>query len=128
MQSVVATSSAEAELYANNKCAAECIGVKSIAADFGDNRDVVIYTDSLAALGIIKRTGVGRLKHLDVQYLWCQELLQKRRARFMKVHTTLNPVDMMTKPTDGDTIIRNTACLGLQFRNGRADEAPKLCI
>ena len=30
-------------------------------------------TDSCAALGIAERTGIGRVRHLDVGLLWIQE-------------------------------------------------------
>ena len=49
------------------------IGVASMAKDFGIQLSALVHTYSTAALGIVHRKGLGRTRHLDVQYLWLQE-------------------------------------------------------
>ena len=34
---------------------------------------IVLYTDATVERAFAHRTGVGRLKHLDVRYMWVQE-------------------------------------------------------
>ena len=50
--------------------------------DLGWGRtELVVHTDSTAARGIAKRTGVGRVRHLEVADLWVQDRLRKRGLR-----------------------------------------------
>ena len=62
-QSIVATSTAEAELYAGNRAATESMGVQAFAKDLGRAVTIRLHIDSSAALSIISRTGLGRAKH-----------------------------------------------------------------
>ena len=36
-----------------------------------------LYTDSSAAKGAIHRSGTGRMKHVEAQHLWVQEMAAK---------------------------------------------------
>ena len=66
-QSVIAVSSAESELYALVKTVAELLGIKSALADWGFNTAGCIKSDASAALGIIQRQGLGKVRHIDCQ-------------------------------------------------------------
>ena len=72
-QTVVALSSGEAELYALTKGAAQTLGLISLARDFGYEVRGTIHSDASAALGIVAREGLGKLRHVRVQYLWIQD-------------------------------------------------------
>ena len=61
-QSIVATSTAEAELYAGNRPATESMGVQAFANDLGRTVPIRLHIDSSAALSAIRRTGVGQSK------------------------------------------------------------------
>ena len=65
-QASVTLSSAEAELVAMCKLAAEMIGIGSLAADLGKDLKVVMYADSSAAIAIAKRKGAGQLRHINI--------------------------------------------------------------
>ena len=65
-----------------------------------------IMADASAALGIIGRTGLGKLRHIDTSYLWLQQDSIKRKLRLNKVKGTENPADMNTKGLNGDDISR----------------------
>ena len=41
-----------------------------MAADLGIDLTARIHVDASAALGILERRGVGRVRHLDVGALW----------------------------------------------------------
>ena len=72
-QSSITLSSAEAELVAMCKLAAEMIGLGSMAADLGKDVKVVLHADSSAAIAIAKRRGAGKLRHINIGLLWIQE-------------------------------------------------------
>ena len=73
-QATIALSSAEAELIAAVRGAAEGLAVRSLVRDFGQDCGLRIHVDSSAAIGICKRTGVGKIRHLDTR-------LRRRCAR-----------------------------------------------
>ena len=68
-QQVVALSFAEAGLYALIKCACQSIGLIRLADDFGISFKAQVMTDASAALGIVQRKRLGKLRHIDVQWL-----------------------------------------------------------
>ena len=72
-QNHVTLSSAEAELYAMVKCAAELLGIRSMLRDFGRGSSSVLYADSSTALAIAKRKGAVKMRHRNVNRLWIQE-------------------------------------------------------
>ena len=80
-QATVATSSGEAELYALVKAAAEGLGFQSVARDLGVGFRVALWVDSSAAQSISSRSGIGRTKHVDVKFLWVQEVCIKSRVK-----------------------------------------------
>ena len=51
------------------KAATEGIGLQSLARDLGIDLSLQIYADSSAAIGICRRTGIGRVRHLAVGQL-----------------------------------------------------------
>ena len=59
-QSVIALSSAEAELYAIIKTSSETLGIYSLMKDWGFTCKAHLYADASAALGIIGRSGLGK--------------------------------------------------------------------
>ena len=77
-QATVAMSSGEAELYAMTKGAATALGLISLGADFGLHLSGIVHCDASAALGIVNRQGLGKLRHIHVRYLWLQEKFAAR--------------------------------------------------
>ena len=68
-QHVVSLSSAEAELYAAVKAATETIGIATLAKDLGMEYKVRVAVDATAAIGTLSREGLGKAKHISVQFL-----------------------------------------------------------
>ena len=71
-QATVAMSSAEAELYALVKGAAHTKGLMSMMADCGIIATGTVCTDATAAIGMAHRQGLGKTRHVEVQYMWIQ--------------------------------------------------------
>ena len=125
-QNTIAQSSAESELLAIVRAATEALGCMSLALDLGLTFDTRMHVDASAALGILERKGVGKIRHLDVGTLWLQEVQLRQKVAFMKIKGTSNPADLMTKHLAQDQINEYAEKLGYEFRVGRSDATAKL--
>jgi hypothetical protein len=97
-QGTIATSSGEAEYYALVKGAAEGLAIQALGRDLGIEMDLKLWVDSTAADSIVSRIGLGRVRHMEVKYLWAQEAHQNGRFKVGKVAGERNPADVLTKP------------------------------
>ena len=94
-QSVIAKSSAESELYAVVRASAEGLGILTLYSDFGQKgMKASVGMDASAAIGIIQRHGIGKLRHIEVDVLWLQEQQARRLLPLHKVPGPRNPSDM----------------------------------
>ena len=120
-QTIVALSSAEADLYALLKGASQTLGLKSMAADFGDELQAGLWSDASAAIAISQRSGLGKLRHIQTQYLWIQERVSAKDFSLTKVVGTANPADMLTKYLARADLEKHLEFSGLILCAGRAD-------
>ena len=104
------------------KCTAELIGIKSMMADWGRDKRGTLYADSSAALGIAKRKGAGKLRHININTLWVQEVQDREGVTYQKVLGTENPADLMTKYLTRDVANGHMERLGQEIRAGRAEK------
>ena len=125
-QAIIAKSSAESELYAVVKGSCEALGLQTLMDDMGTKIDIRLQLDANAAKGIIERTGISKIRHMDVNNLWIQEQCAKKIIPTVKVDGTKNPADLMTKILNLNVIERHMEVLDLHFREGRAGKAAKL--
>jgi hypothetical protein len=96
-QSTRALSSGEAEFYAIIEGVSRALGVQALMEDMGVNCKVVIRSDSSAGRSISLRKGTGKVRHLQVKFLWLQDELFEKRLEVTKVKGTENPADVVTK-------------------------------
>ena len=125
-QKRVTLSSAEAELGAAVKVAAETIGIEQLASGMGlqsSGSSSRIYVDSSAALGVVGRKGNGRLRHVRVGQLWIQQLAEEEELKFKKVAGVQNPADLCTKYLPGTKILDLLRRIGLRWAVGRAQSS-----
>ena len=54
-----------------------------------------------------------KTKHVELRYLYVQELVQSGLIRLRKVLGTLNPADILTKYVSKDTLYRHLGTFGL---------------
>ena len=125
-QSTIALSSAEAELSGLVTGATHALGLRSVAQDLGIELDIVLWSDASAAIGIARRKGLGRVRHLDVADLWIQDKLRAGEFALRKVAGTVNPADMLTKYVERPVCRGHLERLNMSFEDGRADSAPQL--
>ena len=83
---------------ASVKAAAELIGLRSLAKDLGWNVGLQLKIDSSSAKAITSRLGAGKVRHLEVRFLWLQEVTRNKQLQVVKVRGKANPADVLTKP------------------------------
>ena len=71
-QAVIAKSSAESELHGVVRGACEGLGTRTLCEDLGETLGIVLELDVAAAKGILDRTGLAKVRHIDVHCLWLQ--------------------------------------------------------
>ena len=70
-------SSGESEYYGLVKGVSEALGIRSVLREWGQEREIVVWTDSAAAKGIPNRIGPSkRTRHIAVHHLWIQERVE----------------------------------------------------
>ena len=121
---VLALSTAESELAAVTKGLSEGLGAESVFRDYGRKLKVHVLSDATAAIGICRRQGLGRIRHLAVSDLWCQELIKSKLATISKWPGKENPADLFTKHLGRVEIISHLGRMGMHVKAGRAKSAP----
>lgn len=121
-QATRALSSAEAELYAIVKATAEGMGVQSILKDFGRKAKVHLMADASAALGIVRRKGLGRMRHLDTDLLWVQDVHEGKKVGFHKITGTQNPADLLTKYLGAGEVEKHVKKLYIDYPSEKEDQ------
>ena len=112
-QSVIALSSSEAELYAACMAAQRAMGIESMAREQGvDLGAMELQADAHAAIGIIGRQGLGKVRHLDLSFLWLQAAVRGKQVVLRKVQSGDNMADIGTKMLDQNVIQRHMENLG----------------
>ena len=125
-QATVALSSGEAELFSLVKGACISLGLISLANDSGIDLGATLHTDASAAVGMVGRQGLGKLRHLNVQYLWIQDRIKSEELKVLKVPGTDNPADLFTKHLSRELMKNIFFKLGFVSSASRAVSAPML--
>ena len=114
----LALSTAEAELGAIVKGAAEGEGMLSLLSDFHIKARLILKSDASAAIGITKRIGLGKVRHLATGDLWVQQKVRKGELEISKLPGKENPADAFTKPLDGLRITDHMRRIGVRVPAG----------
>ena len=125
-QSTLCPSSGESELHGISKGVSTGIGMQSIAKDPGFDVSVLIHRDACAAIGITRKHGLGKLRHLDVEDLWVQQKNRDRSVDLVKVLGNENPAEILTTNVAVDLLSKMLQHIGMVDMDGRASAAPEL--
>ena len=123
-QPTIALSSGEAELAALIRSTSEGMGMLSTMQEFKIQAQLKVKGDAVAAIGIVKRQGLGRVRHLAVADLWIQQKAKEGSVTYEKLDGYHNTSDIMTKPVEADVLNRHMAQMGFEFRDGRHESTP----
>ena len=90
------------------------MGTENMAPEFGSvHLDAMeLQMDANAAIGIIGRLGLWKLRHLDLSYLWLQSAVRGKQVNLKKVQSESNIADLGTKVLEKDKIGRYMTNLG----------------
>ena len=115
-QGTLALSSGEAELYAIGQGVSEALFLRSMSleAKLAKKVNVIAHTDSTAGKSMATRFGAGKkTKHVELRFLYVQNLVQMGLLRMAKIDGTRNPADLMTKYVATDVLQRLKTQLGV---------------
>ena len=105
---------------------AEAFGLRSLAADLGLAVSIQVYVDSAAAIGICRRSGIGRVRHLAVGQLWVQARIRAGEVALFKVPGGVNPADLLTKHLIRELVDRHIRAMCLSHGGSRPATAPHI--
>eukprot|EP00971_Amphidinium_carterae_P247105 4907493-Amphidinium_carterae.3 len=119
-QSTVTLSSAEAELYAMGQATIEAQHIKQVIEEMAvpylsTHITMSINTDSSAGKAVASRLGLNKkTKHVQVRFLYIQDIVQCGQLTLTEIPTTHNPADVLTKHLPTATIQSHLDRLCLQ--------------
>ena len=122
---VIALSTGEAELMAVVRGTTEILGLRALLYDLGLSFLCRVKSDATAAIGMVGRMGLGKVRHLAVSDLWVQHFARKGVVAYEKVDGKENPSDTLTMTVDAETMWRHAEFMGQVVIGGRAKSAPQ---
>ena len=125
-QATIALSSGESETLAAIRAGTEALGMMALLSDLGIHTTSTLRLDASAALGILQRKGVGKIRHLDVGCLWLQEKEAREQLRLAKEPGESNPADLGTKHLSEEVMVRHLTRMSCEFRDGRPVSSSKV--
>ena len=57
---------------------AQGLGLQALARELGFEVALTLHSDATAAIGIARRRGMGKIRHLDCIDLWIQEKIRSK--------------------------------------------------
>ena len=125
---VVALSSGEAELYGIVKGTTYALGLRSLLEDLGVQVKLVVNTDASAALGMVRRRGVGKVRHIEVKELWIQDKVHSGEIEVRKAKSSENLADVFTKYVNQEKMNEAMHKMGFEARGSRHELNPLLDV
>ena len=91
--------------------------MQTLMLEMGYKMNIVVHIDSSAAIGILLRKGIGKVRHLDVADLWMQTAIRREKLELAKIEGAANDADLATKPLTGQGIADIMERLGTEYIN-----------
>ncbi|GJU40135.1 hypothetical protein Tco_1193092 [Tanacetum coccineum] len=101
-QTVVATSTTEAEYVAAASCCGQVLWIQNQLLDYGYNfMDIVIYIDNTSTICIIENhVQHSKTKHIEIRHHFIRDCNAKKLIQMAKIDTQHNVADLLTKGFD----------------------------
>ncbi|GJX72147.1 putative ribonuclease H-like domain-containing protein [Tanacetum coccineum] len=102
-QTIVATSTIEAEYVAAASCCGKVLWVQNQMLDYGFNfMNTKIHIDNESTICIVKNPVYhSKTKHIEIRHHFIRDSYEKKLIRVEKIHTDFNVADLLTKAFDG---------------------------
>ncbi|CAK0861483.1 unnamed protein product, partial [Prorocentrum cordatum] len=114
-QATQALSSGESEFYALGSIAARGLQMTFFQSEIGIEIKLVLASDSAAARGMAQRHGVGKVRHLELRYLWAQAWLRLQMFELAREGARKMMADILTKYVDKDSMAKHLHELSLRM-------------
>ena len=118
IQSVIATSSGEAGFYALCSATSSALGLQALLADLGITTKIVVGMGATAGKAMASRRGLGRAKHIHVQYLWIQSVVASGAVELKKIPGESTRSDLLTRHLAAPRMEKQLHAIGFAFAKG----------
>ncbi|GKA25018.1 putative ribonuclease H-like domain-containing protein [Tanacetum coccineum] len=101
-QTIVATSTTEAEYVAAANCCGQVLWIQNQMLDYGFNfMNTKIYIDNESTICIVKNPVFhSKTKHIEIRHYFIRDAYEKTLIQVLKIHTDDNVADLLTKAFD----------------------------
>ncbi|GJT20716.1 hypothetical protein Tco_0890653, partial [Tanacetum coccineum] len=101
-QTIVATSTTEAEYVAAANCCGQVLWIQNQMLDYGFNfMNTKIYIDNESTICIVKNPVFhSKTKHIAIRHHFIRDAYEKKLIQVLKIHTDDNVADLLTKAFD----------------------------
>ncbi|GJX47178.1 putative ribonuclease H-like domain-containing protein [Tanacetum coccineum] len=98
-QTIVATSTTEAEYVAAASCCGQVLWIQNQMLDYGFNfMNTKIYIDNESTICIVKNPVYhSKTKHIAIRHHFIRDAYEKKLIQVLKIHTNDNVADLLTK-------------------------------
>ena len=102
LQSRVANSTSEAELYAMHAAVQQAYSIRELLGELGFPQDSLkCYEDNTGCIDwIVNQRASSRMKAIEVKYYWLRDTKDNQECEYIHVDTKLQKADMFTKQMD----------------------------
>ena len=76
---------------------AEGPALVALGRDMGYEFQLRIWVHSSSAKAIVTRLGLGKVRHMEVAFLWAQEAFRRKLFEFRKIAVEKHPADVLAK-------------------------------
>ncbi|GJX72347.1 putative ribonuclease H-like domain-containing protein [Tanacetum coccineum] len=126
-QTIVATSTTEAEYVAAANCCGQVLWVYNQLLDYGFNFiKTKIHIDNESTICIVKNPVYhSKTKHIEIRHHFIRDCYEKKLISVEKIHTDLNVADLLTKPFDRprlNSMDLHKAMLDKKLQGGKPNE------
>ncbi|GJV93049.1 hypothetical protein Tco_1540862, partial [Tanacetum coccineum] len=101
-QTIVATSTTEAEYVAAASCCGQVLWIQNQLLDYGFIfMNIKIYIDNESTICIVKKPIYhSKTKHIAIRHQFIRDAYEKKLIQVLKIHTDDNVADLLTKAFD----------------------------
>ncbi|GKA14184.1 hypothetical protein Tco_0693830 [Tanacetum coccineum] len=112
-QTIVATSTTEAEYVAAANCCGQVLWIQNQMLDYGFNfMNTKIYIDNESTICIVKNPVYhSKTKHIAIRHHFIRDAYEKKLIQVLKIHTDDNVADLLTKAFDVSRALDGTEAL-----------------
>ncbi|MCO5583539.1 hypothetical protein L7F22_037450 [Adiantum nelumboides] len=116
LQTCVTQSTTEAEYVAALEACKEAIWLDRLVTNFGIKEETpMLHCDSQSAILLARNPGYhSKTNHVDVKYHSIREMVEDKQIQLVKVHTTNNPANLLTKGLPGESFAHSHKLLGIE--------------